>query len=82
MTRAFLRARKRRRTTFNIQEAPHKPSVPKGKQGSKLKRYLWKSILKGYVPKTPMTQWAVSTYSGLCRARNRRSAVLSPWTHP
>ena len=33
-----------------------KPSVPKGKQRSKLKRYRWKSISKGYVPKIPMTQ--------------------------
>ena len=47
---------------------PTKPSAPKGKQRSKLKCYRWKSILKGYVPKIPMTQWAVLTYNGLCRA--------------
>ena len=45
-----------------------KPSAPEGKQRSKLKRYRWKSILKGYVPKIPTTQWAVLTYNGLCHA--------------
>ena len=44
-----------------------KPSAPKGKQRRQLKRYHWKSISKGYAPKIP-TQWAVSTYNGLCHA--------------
>ena len=63
-----------------------KPSAPKGKQRSKLNRYCWKSISKGYIPKIPMTQWVVSMYNGLCRTRSQRRAVLklklSPWTHP
>jgi len=60
-----------------------KQSAPKGKQRRQLKHYCWKSISKRYAPKIP-TQWAVSTYNGLCRARNQRSAVLklSPWTRP
>ena len=40
-----------------------KPSAPKGKQCSKLKRCCWKSISKRYVTKIPMTPWAVSTYN-------------------
>ena len=56
-----------------------KPSAPKGKQRRQLKRYRWKSISKGYAPKIP-TQWAVSTYNGLCRARNQRSTVLKAKT--
>ena len=59
---------------------PTKPSAPKGKQYSKLKHYCWKSILKGYVPKIPTTQWAVSTYNGLCHTRNQRSTVLKAKT--
>ena len=46
-----------------------KPSAPKGKQRSKVKHYRWKSISKGYVPKISKTQWAVSMYNGLCRAK-------------
>ena len=41
------------------------------KQHSKLKQYHCKSISKGYVPKIPTTQWAVSTYNGLCLAGNQ-----------
>ena len=57
-----------------------KLSLSKGKQCSKLKHCCWKNILKRYVLKILMTQWAVSTYNGLCRARNQRSAVLKPKT--
>ena len=72
VTGAFMRVRKRRRKTFNLQRnAAQSPSAPKGKQRSKLKRYRWKSISK-----IPTTQWAVSTYNGLCRARSQRSAIL------
>ena len=56
-----------------------KPSAPKGKQRRQLKRYCWKSISKRYAPKIP-TQWAVSMYNGLCRARNQLSAVLKAKT--
>ena len=55
---------------------PTKPSAPKGKQRSMLKRYHWKSILKGYVLKILTTQWAVLTYNRLCCTQNQRSAVL------
>ena len=55
---------------------PTKPSAPKGKQHSKVKRYRWKSISKGYVPKISTTQWVVLTYNGLCHTRSQHSAVL------
>ena len=57
-----------------------KLSAPKEKQRRQLKCYRWKSISKGYAPKILTTQWAVSTYNGLCRTRNQRSAVLKAKT--
>ena len=49
-----------------------KLSAPKGKLHSKLMRNhcMEEYFEGGYVPKIPTTQWAISTYNGLCRVRS------------
>ena len=77
--RSVFESEKEKAEDLTYKETRTKPSAPKGKQRRQLKRYRWKSISKGYAPKIP-TQWAVSTYNGLCRARNQHSAVLKAKT--
>ena len=50
-----------------------KPSAPKGKQGTSLKSYRWKTISKGrYIRKIPRTQSGQfqRLNNGLCRVKS------------